>query len=185
MEEKNTRLRDVGRQAGITADQAKYWARLLGISPVVRSKVGYLSTREGAILSEMAQMVAGGATPKEAADKLTGSVPVQPASKQLDSTSPSLVALAEQMKAMEQAFILVADELKTNRAKMDTLILEMENVRRENAALRLQLVPPAEPAKPVMVWQPDTPRDPLEGASWFERLYISVLRPERLRRYQN
>ena len=67
-------LREIAREAGISADQAKYWVKLLGISPNIHGRIGYLDADESEKVKAMARLVVTGDNPKEAAAKVKGSV---------------------------------------------------------------------------------------------------------------
>ena len=120
MAEKATiKFRDIARESNASADQVKYWIKLLRIRPQIRGRTGYLTQPEAALLREMIQRVGEGESPKEAAEVLTDSVPVYP----LDSSesSPSLVNIYETMGNMKEVLLVMATELRTTHEKMDIM----------------------------------------------------------------
>jgi len=182
MAEKATiKFRDIARESNASADQVKYWIKLLRIRPQIRGRTGYLTQPEAALLREMIQRVGEGESPKEAAEVLTDSVPVYP----LDSSesSPSLVNIYETMGNMKEVLLVMATELRTTHEKMDIMTREVAGLRSENQHLHsqmLQLLPP----KPPTQLSPNHAKAPLEGMTWWEKAWVKILHPERCRRIE-
>lgn len=182
--EKNAsiKLRDIARESNASADQIKYWIKLLRIKPKVRGRTGYLTQPEAALLKEMIQRVGEGESPKEAAEKLTDSIPVQ--SSTATGESPSLVAVQESLTNMKDALWVMATELRRTHEKMAAMSREVLELRSENGVLRsqmLQILPPKPPEKVIVPWSPNPRKDPLETLSWWEKTWVRLVHPERCR----
>jgi AcrR family transcriptional regulator len=84
------------------------------------------------------------------------------------SQQPALTPVLARLETIEKAVLMLVEE---NR-----------RLANENKALRIYLLPPEKPSVPVIPWQPEPPKDPLEGMSWYHRAYIKVVKPWRMRR---
>lgn len=108
------------------------------------------------------------ATTISPAPSVTLPVPVQ------THTMVDLSPIVNRLESMERGFMVMVEEIK--------------GLKQENAALRLRLEPPPLPTafhetpKPVKAWTPTPKPDPLEGAGIFERAWIYLVQPEKLRR---
>lgn len=85
------------------------------------------------------------------------------------------------LAGIEKVMLIMAEEVKNSRR-------EVEAVRQENAVLRsqlLRLLPPIEQPKAVIPWQPEAPKDPLEGKTWLEKQLIAFFRPWQMRQFDS
>ena len=73
------------------------------------------------------------------------------------------------LEGVEKVMVLMAEEIK--------------NLRAEVSRLNLRLIPPPEPTRPPLVWEPEKAKDPLEGLAWYQRAWIQVFEPWKMRRY--
>jgi len=182
-------LLDVAKKAGITPAQAKYWVKLLGIILVMRGRTGFLEVADADNLGRMADLVAEGATPKDAALKIGGIVQekdIIPGEVSGHAGVGELKAKLDRMEQrnemIEKALLMLVEENRAIRKELGKLV-------ETNQALRITLEAPPIPAvllappKPVQAWQPlKDSTDPLEGAGFFERIWVWLIHPERLRR---
>lgn len=181
-------LRDAAKKAGITPAQAKYWVKLLGVALVMKGRVGFLDQEAADHLVKMAGLVAGGASPKQAAFEISGIVPEKDIIP-VDLVDPDGVGeLREKLERLEakgglveKALVMLAEENRAMRQEMAKLV-------EVNQALQLRLEPPPlpavfqEPPKPVKAWTPAPAKDPREGMGFLKRFWVEILHPEQLRR---
>jgi len=73
------------------------------------------------------------------------------------------------LEGIEKVMVVMAEEIK--------------NLRAEVSRLNLRLAPPIEPTRPAIAWQPEKPKNPLEGLAWYQRAWVQVFEPWRMRRY--
>lgn len=73
------------------------------------------------------------------------------------------------LEGIEKVMVLMAEEIK--------------NLRAEVSRLNLRLAPPAETPKAVLVWEPEKTKDPLEGLAWYQRAWVQMFEPWKMRRY--
>ncbi len=154
---------------GATIDKLKYWCRLLNIQTRTHNRQAHVTEREADSIKTMISLIRSGMSPAEAARNIC---PVVTEESKVAVTSPApavdLSKIEARFDAMERAFMAVVDELKS--------------VRAENAALRVLLAPPAPIAAPV--WKPEPARpDPREGKNIFQRIFLELFQPDKLRRF--
>ena len=71
------------------------------------------------------------------------------------------------------------------RARADTIIMKLSNdlgsVRNllEEAKKPIPLL--AEPPKPAPIWKPEKVQDPLEGLAWYQRAWVQIFEPWKMR----
>lgn len=157
-------LIEAAAKAGVTRDKARYWVRLLGVE--VEKEDGSLIVPSGTenLLEVMARAVKNGASPSIAALEVKNTfvpLPVKQAPPQVD--------YSQRFEGIEKVLFALVEEIKTLKC--------------ENRALRIQLIPPEKPAMPVIPWQPENPKDPFEGMAWYQRAYVQIIEPWRMRRY--
>ncbi len=91
--------------------------------------------------------------------------------------------LEQQQSTIQELISRQAEE----RARADTIIMKLSNdlgsVRNllEEAKKPIPLL--SEPPKPVPVWEPEKPKNPLEGLAWYQQAWVKVFEPWRMRRY--
>ena len=185
-------LPEVALSAGISTDKARHWVEALGFSLVKVGRVRHATPHAAAQVREMARLVAGGMSPQVAAAKLREVPVVEPQPAPLTLTTPdaprleeigrALVALAEAQKVAAETH---GREVAALREVVSRLVEENRALRSEVAGVRLALLPPTDPPRPVTPWQPEPRPDPLAGASWFRRVWVEMTAPERLRRFDS
>lgn len=179
-------LRETAKNAGITPAQAKYWVHLLGVFLVMKGRTGFLGAEDSQKITKMAGLVSGGLSPKEAALEISGVVhenALVPENSErsgngFEILEGKITGLEQQNVMIEKALMLLVEENKALRG-------EVSRLADSNNALRVQLMPPQEPVKPVIPWKPEPAKDPLEGMSWFQKTYVKVFEPQKLRRYDS
>ncbi|MDP2364072.1 MAG: hypothetical protein Q8M94_09915 [Ignavibacteria bacterium] len=73
------------------------------------------------------------------------------------------------------------------RQRSDTIIMKLSNdlgsVRNllEEAKKPIALL--NELPKPVPIWKPEKPKDPMEGMAWYQRAWVGVFEPWKMRKY--
>jgi DNA-binding transcriptional MerR regulator len=161
-------LPDVARAAGATVDQLRYWLRLLGIEPVKEGKTRMVTPDDAEKLSNMARMVSGGVSPKEAAARIAAAPVPSNASLALEPTINT--ELAEMKKAMIEMAATFQRETAAMRAELTAIREKLET-------------PPAplviEAPKPVKVWEPVRVQPP--AMPWYERAWCILFSPEAFR----
>jgi len=91
--------------------------------------------------------------------------------------------LEQQQSTIQELISRQADE----RVRADTIIMKLSNdlgsVRNllEEAKKPIPLL--SEPPKPVPVWEPERPKNPLDGLAWYQKAWVKVFEPWRMRRY--
>lgn len=144
-------LRETAKRAGITPAQAKYWVRLIGVRLVMKGRAGFLDVADSQKLVEMAELVAAGSSPKDAAFQVSGVVqgkslvPVEQERQEnsLAILEGKIVGLEQRNTMIEKALLLLVEENKALRK-------EVSRLADSNDALRAQLMPPLEPKKQVV-----------------------------------
>lgn len=179
-------LRETAKTAGITPAQAKYWVRLIGVCLVMKGRTGFLDVANSRKLVKMAELVAGGSSPKDAALQISGVVqgnslmPVkqeQPGNG-FEILEERIAGLDYRNSMIEKALMLLVEENKALRG-------EVSRLADSNNAFRMQLMPPLKTAKSVVPWKPEPTKDPLEGMTWLQQVYVKVFEPQKLRRYDS
>ncbi|MDP1624278.1 MAG: hypothetical protein Q8L64_00760 [bacterium] len=159
-------LIEAAAKAGVTRDKARYWVRLLGIE--VEKKEGSLTVPSGTenLLEVMARAVKNGASPSIAALEVKNTFVPLPVKQE-----PPQVDYSQRFEGIEKVLFALVEEIKTLKC--------------ENRALRIQLIPPEKPAMPVIPWKPEPPADPLEGLGFFERIWVQIVEPQKLRQFDS
>lgn len=168
-------LLEISKEMQVSPDRIRYWVKLLEAEVVKQGHTCYLSPEVVKQVAAMDSLIKNGLSPKEASKrikevqtvKVTELQPVAPAAPapgQVD-LSPVLAKL----ESLEKGMVFMAERIA--------------GLEKENKSLRLQLMPPVEPVKPVVAWKPETPSDPLEGLAWYQRAWVQVFEPWRMRKY--
>ena len=159
-------LVEAAARSAVTRDKARYWVRLLGIE--VEKENGNLVIPLGTenLLDAMARAVRNGASPSIAALEVKTTFATVPVKQEIPQTD-----YAQRLEGIEKVLF--------------TLVEEIKNLKTENRALRLQLFPPEKPAVSVIPWQPENRKDPLDGMAWYQRAYVQVMEPWRMRQYSS
>lgn len=73
------------------------------------------------------------------------------------------------------------------RARADTIIMKLSNdlgsVRTLLEEEKKPLAILNEPVKPIHAWKPESIKDPLEGLAWYQRAWVQVFEPWKMRKY--
>lgn len=177
-------LRETAKTAGITPAQAKYWVHLIGACLVMKGRAGFLDMTDSQKLVKIAELVSAGSSPKDAALQVSGVVQgnsLMPVKQEhsgngFEILEGKIAGLEQRNSMIEKALMLLVEENKALR-------WEVSRLADSNNALRVQLMPPQEPVKPVIPWEPGPEKDPLEGMTWFQKTYTKIFEPQKLRRY--
>lgn len=98
--------------------------------------------------------------------------------------------IANQQRTIDALIAKHAEERNRQaeeRARADTIIMKLSNdlgsvrnlLEEERKPIPLLCALP----KPVPVWEPEKIKDPLEGLAWYQRAWVQVFEPWRMRRY--
>lgn len=182
METAFKQLPEVARLLGVTVDQCRYWLTLLGIVISHQGRVRVIPEDVVETLGKVAELVKAGASPKDACMAVKG----QPTDAQiLPVTLPvtgspigELVNFRGQLEEIKKVMLLMAEQNQKTQE-------EVRALRQENHALRAYLMPPPEPVTPVIPWKPEPAKDPLEGMTWYQKTYVKLFEPQKLRRYDS
>jgi len=182
-------LAEVAQTAGITPDQARYWASLCGGKPTRRGRIAYLTADLAARIVEMAPMINAGLTPKlifyTVARKPEQAQVSQPTMALAGPSAPNNPDLAGQVEGMRKAMLEMTtafrDEALAIRATVERQAEEIRN-------LRTALLPP--PALPIQTrkiepWKPEPGPDPAEEMPWWRVAWLSLVNPAKLRRWDS
>ena len=168
-------LKELARDA--TIPQLKYWAKLLGILLIVRGRIAHVSNDDAQKLLKVAELVKEGKSPQDAVNAvgpMTNAVIVPDE----DESTLGFLGLKEEVENLGRRNEGIEKVLMA-------MVEEIKGLRKENNALKAYLMPPQEPPKQVIPWQPEAPKNPLDGMSWLQRAYVQVVEPWRLRRYDS
>lgn len=173
-------ISEAARIVGIDPDKARYWLKLLDVETTKAGKSRCVAPDAITLLALMNSLVVQGTSPGDAA-RIAKETPVDLKPVVAEKTENNVVQT--QLEELKKAFLLMGEAFKT---EIQGLKAEVRNLAEENKSLRVQLLPPPqEPAKKIIPWQPDTPKDPLEGMSWIQRTYVQVFEPQKLRQYDS
>jgi len=183
-------LPEAAEKIGATVDQLRYWISLMEIESTRRGKCRYLAEEDVSRLHAMAELVQGGAAPKDAAAQVRTS----PISAAIVIPQPENDVVGE----LKKAFLLMVEENRQMKLAMNTVLEEVKAIRAENGELRGQVAmllpaPKAEdeellrklnePPRPIAVWKPEpVNNDPLEGLGMIRRTWVKLVHPEMMRR---
>lgn len=168
-------LKDLAKDA--TIPQLKYWAKLLGVLLIVRGRIAHVYNNDAQRLLKIAELVKEGKSPQDAAETV-GTVNRAIITSTEANNNAGILDLKEKIEKLERRNEGVEKALLA-------VVDEMRSLRKENTMLKQYLMPPQEPAKAVIPWQPETPNDPLKGMTWFQRVYVQVFEPQKMRRYDS
>lgn len=190
--EREYTLPEAAENVGATVDQLRYWITLMEIESTRRGKCRYLAEEDVTRLRGMAAMVKGGTPPKEAA-ALAREKPTEAVIIPAPAAQPPAIP-----NDFQRVLLLLAEENRQIKQTMGAILEEVKAVRTENTGLREQmalLMPPKKDEKllevlnrtpePVNVWKPEPAKNPLEGMNWFQKTYVKVFEPQKLRRYDS
>lgn len=91
--------------------------------------------------------------------------------------------LEQQQSTIQELISRQAEE----RVRADTIIMKLSNdlgsVRNLLEEVKKPIPLLAEPPKPVPVWEPERPKKPLDGLAWYQKAWVKLVEPWRMRRY--
>lgn len=182
METAFKQLPEVARALGVTVDQCRYWLTLLGIVISHQGRVRVVPEDVVETLGKVAGLVKAGAAPKNACMAVRGEIEeakILPVNLPVTS-SPigEMINFRGQLDEIKKVMLMMAEQNQKTQE-------EVKALRQENQALRAFLMPPQDPPKPVIPWKPEPAKDPLEGMNWFQKTYVKVFEPQKLRQYDS
>lgn len=169
-------LRRAAKELNITPDQIRYWIKSAGLKTEKRENVVYLSQEGFNSLQKIAGLVRDGVSPAEAIRQVKVTAELVPV-----KAENSLVP--HRIEGIEKGLLLLAEENKALRQTVGMLVEEVRGIREENRGLKALLLPPVEPANPIIPWKPEALADPLEGLAWYQRAWVQVFEPWKMRKY--
>jgi DNA-binding Lrp family transcriptional regulator len=165
-------LLEISKEMQVSPDRIRYWVKLLEAEVKKQGHTCYLSPEVINQITAMDNLIKNGLTPKEASRRIRKIESVKPMEIQPAVTLPVLVDLSPvllKLEAMERGMVFMAEKIA--------------GLEKENKALRFQLMPPEKTIVPVEAWQPERPDDPLENLAWYQRAWVQVFEPWRMRKY--
>ena len=166
-------LVDAAKQAAVSRDKAKYWLELLGCCLIKEKQKSFVPLGAVVLLEAMRLAIESGLTPSAAAEhvKLTYSEKQEPKepTKALEGPNDAVDKMATRIEALEKAVLMLVEENRTLNQRV--------------VGMQAFLMPPAKPTTPMIPWQPEKAKDPLEGLAWYQRAWVQVFEPWRMRRY--
>lgn len=169
-------LRQAAKELGITPNQIRYWIKTAELVIEKREKVVYI-TQEGLDrLQKITGLVRDGVSPAEAIRQVKNPTELEPIQRE-EMLAP------QRIEGIEKSLLLLADENRALRRTIGVLIEEVRGIREDNRSYKALLCPPIEAVKPIKLWKPERLKDPLEGLAWYQRAWVEVFEPWRMRRY--
>lgn len=168
-------LLEISQEMQVSPDRIRYWIKLLEAEVIKQGHTCYLSPEVVKQVTAMDNLVKNGLSPKEASKRIKEVQSVK--ATELQTIVPAAVApiqvdlspVLAKLESLERGMVFMAERIA--------------GLEKENKSLRLQLMPPVEPVKPVAAWKPEKPADPLESLTWYQRAWVQVFEPWRMRRY--
>lgn len=156
---------EIIKNVNVSADKIRYWISLLGAKTIRKGRVSFIPLEIAAQIEMMANLVAKGKSPKDAAKKVV--------TMQLPNEAIITVPTSsdKNFASLEAAILAMATQIKE-------LSGQVRELRKENRVLHFRLTPPVAPQKTV-TWQPA----PIKKSSypWYKTLWFELISPERLR----
>lgn len=172
MDTEYVKLAEAGRKLDVHIDTVRYWTKLLGIEGIKNGNIRYIPADCLEKLHAMKELVLQGIQPSEAIKRVNENpqnFPLVPA-----KTSGEIPA---RLEGMEKAILVLVE-------KMSGLVDENRSLRKEVSFLRGFLVPENKNT-PVISWKPEKPGNPLEGLGLFKRIWIQIVEPQKMRRFDS
>lgn len=165
-------LVEAAKQAAVSRDKAKYWLELLGCCLIKEKQKSFVPLGTVILLEAMRLAIESGLTPSAAAEhvKLTYSekhVTQEPA-KVPEVRDDAITRMTERIESLEKAVLMLVEE---NR-----------NLAQRVGGMQILLAPPIKPA-PAIAWKPEKLKSPLEGMTWYQKVWVEWFEPWRMRRY--
>jgi len=168
------KLAEAGRKVGIHIDTVRYWTKLLGIEGIKNGNLRYIPADCLEKLQAIKEMVSQGTQPSEAIRKVSEtsqSFPLTPVTQNHPNETTA------RLEGMEKAIFTLVE-------KISGLVDENQKLRKEVSFIRGFLIPENKTV-PVIPWKPETPADPLEGLGFFERIWVKIVEPQKLRQFDS
>lgn len=173
-------ISEAARIVGIDPDKARYWLKLLEVETTKAGKSRCVAPESVTLLATMNGLVSQGTSPSDAA-RIAKETPVE--LKPVVAEKAENNAVQRELEELKKAMLFMGEAFKSEIQGLKT---EIRNLAEENQKLRVQLLPPPqEPPKKIIPWHPEMPKDPLEGMSWFQRAFVQVFEPQKLRQYDS
>lgn len=153
------------KDSKVSADKIRYWVSLLGAKTIRKGRISFLTLTIAAQIEMMARLIYEGSSPKDAAHEvLTMVIP-----EETTVTVPTLEN--KKFDALEKAVLTMAEQVKG-------LTDQVNELRKENKILRLQLTPPVEKTK-IIPWSPKVSKS--ISRPWYKKIWLELTSPELLR----
>lgn len=166
-------LVEAAKQAAVSRDKAKYWLELLGCCLFKEKQKSFVPLGAVVLLEAMRLAIESGLTPSAAAEhvKLTYADKQEPKepTKALEVPDDAVTRMSARIESLEKAVLMLVEE---NR-----------NLVQRVGGMQMLLMPPAKSTTAAIAWQPEKPKDPLEGMAWYQRIWVECFEPWRMRRY--
>lgn len=166
-------LVNAAKQAAVTRDKAKYWLELLGCCLIKEKQKSFVPMGAVVLLEAMRLAIESGLTPSAAAEhvKLTYSEKQEPKepTKALEAPNDAVNKMSSRIEALEKAVLMLVEENRT----LNQRVVGMQTL----------LMPLAKPTTPMIPWESEKSKDPLEGMTWYQRAWVEIFEPWRMRRY--
>ena len=168
-------LLEISKEMQVSPDRIRYWAKLLEAEVIKQGHTRYLSPEVVKQVAAMDNLIKNGLSPKEASKRIKEVQTVR--ATELQPVVPAAVApiqvdlspILAKLESLEKGMVFMAERIA--------------GLEKENRSLRLQLMPPVEPVTPIVAWQPESKVDPLEGLAWYQRVWVQVFEPWKMRKY--
>jgi DNA-binding transcriptional MerR regulator len=168
------KLAEAARKLGVHIDTLRYWTKLLGIEGVKNGNIRYIPADCLEKLQAIKEMVSQGTQTCEAIRKVN-ETPQSLALVPVPQNHPS--ETTARLEGMEKAILTLVE-------KISGLVDENQKLRKEVSFVRGLLIPEKKTV-PVIPWKPEIPRDPFEGLGFFERIWVQVLEPQKMRQFDS
>lgn len=183
------KLTEAARKLSTHPDTLRYWVKLLEVETIKRGHARYILAETLGVLTIMANLIGEGVTASEAAARAKAEAPTDAKAIVSQAAHQGLVGMNDlpgRIQGLENAMMIMAE---TFRKEVGSLRGEIARLSEVNLALQRKLEPPptaktfSQPPTPVRAWHPPTVAvDPLEGTGFLERIWITFVQPEKLRR---
>ncbi|MBF0548243.1 MAG: MerR family transcriptional regulator [Candidatus Riflebacteria bacterium] len=165
-------LLEISKEMQVSPDRIRYWVKLLETELEKQGHVCYLNPKVVKQIIAMNNLIKNGLSPKEASRRIKEVETVKPMEIQpviAPTTQVDLSPILAKLEALEKGMFFVAERIA--------------GLEKENKFLRFQLMPPEKPSVSVKPWEPEKVRDPLEGMSWYHRVWVKCFEPWKMRRF--
>lgn len=167
-------LLEISKEMQVSPDRIRYWVKLLEAEVVKQGHTCYLPPEVVKQVAAMDSLIKNGLSPKEASKRIKEVQTVK--ATELQPVAPVVVApiqvdlspVLAKLESLEKGMVFMAERIA--------------GLEKENKSLRLQLMPPVKPANPIIPWKPEAAADPLEGLAWYQRAWVQVFEPWKMRK---